>query len=173
MNGERHGHKLTSIFLTVGMGRWPFDRLVSALDPWCRDHDVFAQIGTSTVRPGCAHRDFIGADEFDTRLAAADIVITHAGNTVRLVQRQGRVPIAVAREQRFGEMGNDHQVHYLRHEEQFGRVIPVWDVDRLEATVSDHEPQQRRLLLERDLPAVATPEHVVTTMEEILRRIIR
>lgn len=155
------------------MGRWPFDRLISAIEPWCRDHDVFAQIGTSSVRPSCAHRDFIGSEEFVARLAAADIVITHAGNTVRLVQRQGSVPIAVAREARFGEMGNDHQVHYLRREERFGRVISVWDVERLDDAVREHDRLQRRLVAERQLPAVATPEHIITTMEDICRRIIR
>src|SRR5919197_2329443 len=96
------------------MGRWPFDRLVGALAPLCAENQVFAQIGTATVLPPCEHARFLPYPELRARLAAADVVVTHAGNTVRLVQRAGKVPIAVARRAAIGEMGNDHQVAYLR-----------------------------------------------------------
>ncbi|MGH3496371.1 MAG: methyltransferase domain-containing protein [Nocardioidaceae bacterium] len=143
------------MFVTVGMGPWPFDRLLSALGPVCRDHDVFAQTGTSQVRPDCPSAPFLPWADMQRRLAAADVVVTHAGNTVRLVQRLGKVPIAVAREAGRGEMRNDHQVDYLHRELPGGRVVMLdGDLRGLPAAVTRHPAVQRRLLTE----AAALPE---------------
>lgn len=119
------------ILVTVGMGPWPFDRLLRAIAPLCTDHHVFAQTGTSRVTPPCEHAPYVPYPELMDRLRSADVVVTHAGNTVRLVQRLGRAPVAVARQAALGEMGNDHQVEYLRDEQRAGRVVAVWDVEKL------------------------------------------
>src|SRR5438552_8881402 len=113
------------ILVTVGMSPWPFDRLLKAILPLCGAHRVFAQTGTSKITPPCAHASFVPYAALLGRIRAADVVITHAGNTVRLVQRAGKVPIAVARTAVAGEMPNDHQVVYLRHEVREGRVVAV------------------------------------------------
>ncbi|MDQ1645611.1 MAG: hypothetical protein QOJ50_1795 [Cryptosporangiaceae bacterium] len=144
------------IFVTVGMGPWPFDRLIAALTPLCDGHEMFAQTGTSVVQPPCPHEPFVGWSETQRRLAEADVVITHAGNTVRLVQRMGKVPIAVAREAARGEMRNDHQVHYLAAERGNGRVValggdPADLAAALAAAVGEHPEAERALL------AVAPP----------------
>jgi hypothetical protein len=145
-----------TIVVTVGMGRWPFDRLVAAAGALAADHDVFVQSGTSTVDPGCPAAGFVGPSELAERMAVADVVVTHAGNTVRTVQRLGRVPICVAREAARGEMGNDHQVHYLRAEERTGRAIGVWgDLGDLPAAVAGHATRQAELIATRPLPAPA------------------
>jgi SAM-dependent methyltransferase len=129
------------------MGPWPFDRLIAACSALCADHEVFIQTGTSTLVPPCPHEPFIGYDETMRRLAEADVVITHAGNTVRLVERMGKVPIAVAREAARGEMRNDHQVEYLRAEEPRGRVIALWGpLSELARTVADHPATEEKLL---------------------------
>ena len=77
------------VFVTVGMGPWPFDRLVAAVAPLCAEHEVFVQTGTSAVVPPCPHRPYLSPAETLRRLRAADVVVTHGGNTVRLVQRAG------------------------------------------------------------------------------------
>ena len=164
---------MARILVTVRMGEWPFDRLVGAVAPLCAGHDVFVQTGTSTIRPPCPHAAFVPLDELQDRLAAADVVITHAGNTVRLVQRMGRVPIAVARTASLGEMGNDHQVHYLHAEEAAGRVVAVWDVGLLPVTVDGHEAAQRRLLGERPLPPAVSADHLVGVLDELCGRLVR
>lgn len=135
----------SKVVVTVGMGRWPFDRLIGALGPLCERHDVFAQIGTSTVRPPCDHERFVAPADLARRIEGADIVVTHAGNTVRLVQRLGRVPIAVARDPRFGEMGNDHQLRSLAPEHRRGPVV-VGDIDHLTEQVEQHAAAERVLL---------------------------
>lgn len=135
------------MFVTVGMGPWAFDRLLAALPGVCADHDVFVQTGTSTLAPPCPHAAFLGYEETQRRIADADVVITHAGNTVRLVQRLGKIPIAVAREAARGEMRNDHQVVYLRSEVAAGRVVALdGDLDGLADAVSRHPEHEQTLL---------------------------
>jgi SAM-dependent methyltransferase len=111
--------------VTVGMGRWPFDRLVRGVIPLYATHDVFVQRGTSDVAVPGPSADFISFSETQRRMHEADVVITHGGNTVRLVQQLGKTPVVVAREARRGEMANDHQVRYVEQEAQAGRVLPV------------------------------------------------
>ena len=135
------------VFVTVGMGPWPFDRLLAALPEVCAAHDVFVQTGTSTLAPPCPHAPFLGYEETQQRIARADVVVTHAGNTVRLVQRLGKVPIAVAREAARGEMRNDHQVAYLRGEVAAGRVVALdGDLAGLADAVARHPEREQALL---------------------------
>jgi SAM-dependent methyltransferase len=135
------------VFVTVGMGPWPFDRLLAAMPDVCARHDVFVQSGTSTLTPPCPHDSFLGYEETQRRIAEADVVITHGGNTVRLVQRSGKIPIAVARESARGEMRNDHQVAYLRSEIAAGRVVALdGALDDLEDAVSRHPEREQALL---------------------------
>lgn len=171
MTGLRAGRP--EVFVTVGMGPWPFDRLLEAVRPLCTTADVFVQTGTSTVDLPCPSAPFIDGAEMTARLASADVVITHAGNTVRLVQRQGRVPIAVAREHARGEMGNDHQVEYLRDEQDAGRVIAVWDVADLPRAVATHATRAAELIRSRPVPAVADPEQVADRLDDLVDALSR
>jgi UDP-N-acetylglucosamine transferase subunit ALG13 len=164
---------MVRILVTVGMGPWPFDRLIRALGPLCAEHDVFAQTGTSTVTPPCPHQQFVPFSDLQERIAASEVVITHAGNTVRLVQRAGKVPIAVARRASLGEMGNDHQVAYLRLEERTGPVVAVWEPDDLQPAVATHAAQQAQLLRERPLPPAATADQVIHTLDSLCARLCR
>jgi UDP-N-acetylglucosamine transferase subunit ALG13 len=164
---------MARILVTVGMGRWPFDRLVAALAPLCATHEVFAQTGTSGLHPPCPHRPFLALDEMQERLAAADVVITHAGSTVRLVQRLGAVPIAVARAHVRGEAGDDHQVDYLRAEQRSGRVVAIWDVRRLPRAVAAHRAATARLLAERPLPPPVSDDRLVATLDDLCGRLVR
>ncbi|MEU8315079.1 hypothetical protein [Micromonospora sp. NPDC048887] len=164
---------MARLLVTVGMGPWPFDRLVEAVAPLCAAHEVFVQTGTSAVTPPCPHAPFLPLDDLRSRLAAADVVITHAGNTVRLVQRLGRVPVAVAREAARGEMGNDHQVDYLRAEDRSGRVVAVWDVAELPAVVAEHPQRQQLLLAERPLPGPVDGERLAATLDALCARLVK
>ena len=38
---------MAALLVTVGMGPWPFNRLVTAVAPLCAYHDVFVQTGAS------------------------------------------------------------------------------------------------------------------------------
>lgn len=157
------------VFVTVGMGPWPFDRLVAAIDPLCASYDVFAQTGSSTVHPDCPHQAFLGWDETQRRLREADVVVTHGGNTVRLVQRLGQVPVVVAREASRGEMRDDHQVRFVADEERSGRVVAAWGspLDLLAAVQRQQRDQAAMLSAQAPAPAPADPQDVAALLESL------
>jgi UDP-N-acetylglucosamine transferase subunit ALG13 len=159
---------MARILVTVGLGPYPFDRLLTAVGPLCAYHDVFAQTGVSDVKPPCPQAPYVPLGEFRCRLAEADVVVTHAGATVRLVQRLGRLPIVVPRLFRLGEAPDDSQTAFLRAEEQQGRVHAVWDPgNRLAEAVAAH-PR----LLPKLLPAPAAPADVLATMDALCNRLL-
>lgn len=159
------------VLVTVGMGRWPFDRLVNAACSLHPEHDVFVQTGTSTVRPPCPHAPFLAPAELRRRISQADVVVTHAGNTVRLVQREGKVPIVVPRIAALGEMGNDHHTEFLTVEARSGRVAAVWDVVDLPRAVRTHPDIQKRILSERSAPTPPDAERVGRTLDDAWKRV--
>lgn len=162
---------MARIFVTVGMGPWPFDRLIRAITPFCDSQDVFAQTGTSLVRPPCPHQPFLAFDEFEARIRAADLVICHAGNTVRLVQRMRKVPIAMARCAALGEAGNDHQVDYLHMEERSGPVLALWNTCDLPRLVAEHRAEQARLLRERPVRPAARAADIIAVLDSLSARL--
>ena len=159
---------MAALLVTVGMGPYPFDRLLTAVTPLCAYHDVFAQTGLSGVTPPCPHAAYVPLDEFQRRLSEADVVITHAGGTVRLVQRLGRLPLVVPRSFRRGEAPDDTQTAFLRAEESAGRAHAVWDVDQLADAVAIHP----RLALRAPLPPPVSDETLVATMEALCTRLL-
>ena len=130
------------VFVTVGMGPWSFDRLLMAIIPLCDRHEILVQRGNSKVPLPCDSIPFFSFKDTLQHIAMADIIITHAGNTVRLVQQHGKLPIAMAREKRFQEMANDHQVSYLHYEAQLGRVLALWNPQELPLLVDSHPAKQ-------------------------------
>ncbi|GAA0565660.1 hypothetical protein GCM10010172_56540 [Paractinoplanes ferrugineus] len=162
---------MAAILVTVGMGPWSFDRLIRAVEPLCAYHDLFVQTGASAVVPPCPHARWIPLDEMQCRLSDAAIVITHAGSTVRLVQRLGRVPIVVARRRALAETGSDRQESFLRVEERAGRVRAVWAVETLPAAVASHlTPAARKL--EPALPPAVSDEELTSILERVSRRLL-
>jgi UDP-N-acetylglucosamine transferase subunit ALG13 len=164
---------MARILVTVGMGPLPFDRLVAAVHPLCAYHDVFVQTGTSAVVPPCPHADYVPLDEMQRRIDDADVVVTHAGSTVRLVQRLDRVPVVVARRRRLGEAIDDEQERYLRAEEQDGRAYALWDTGALPAAVAQHPTVAARLLATRPLPSPVSDEHLINVLDEVTARLLR
>ncbi len=159
------------IFVTVGMSRFPFDRLLRAVAPLCARHAVVAQVGVSRVSLPCECVPFLPHVELLECSARADVVVCHAGNVVRLLQRRGKVPIAVARTASLGEAANDHQVEFLRYESTVGPVIPAWNLARLADLVDSHAEAEARLLLERPLPPPADGRIVARLLDEVCDQI--
>ena len=141
-----------NILVTVGMSSWPFDRLLEAVRPLCDSHSLVVQTGPSRIKLPCRTVSFLPYQDFLNEVGKAEIVITHAGNTVRVVQRMGKVPIAMARQAAHEEMPNDHQVRYLRWEQEHGRVVALWDPKDLPELVEEHMENQARICATRALP---------------------
>lgn len=104
------------IFVTVGSRFYQFNRLFQKLDELYDDgtlsEPMFAQIGASTYHPrNYEFRDFISPEEFDHRIAEADIVVSHgASGSIMKALNAGKKVIAVSRLEKYGEHINDHQI---------------------------------------------------------------
>ncbi len=158
------------IFVTVGMGSWPFDRLLMAVIPLCDQHEVLVQRGNSKVPLPCNSVPFLSFKDTLQHIAQADIIITHAGNTVRLVQQQGKLPIAMAREKRFQEMANDHQVPYLHYEAQIGRVLALWNPQKLPLLVNSHPTKQVKFREHLHTRKVTSDQEIYQTMTALCQK---
>lgn len=161
--------KRLNVVVTVGMGPYPFDRLISGIDALVDDHDVFAQIGTSAIEPRCNFARFIEPDELELRMSQADVIITHGGNTVRHVQRWGKAPIVVPRREGYGEMSNDHQKRFVDFEEDSSPMVVLdGDLTNLAEAVDAHPHIEAKLVAERSVPASAEPAELQRLLQPVL-----
>ena len=99
--------------VTVGTLEYPFDRMlrrVAELLP--PDAQVLWQVGPANVADlGIDARPSIPSREMAEAIAAADVVIAHAGTGSALAAFEaGRCPVLVPREHRHGEHVDDHQL---------------------------------------------------------------
>jgi UDP-N-acetylglucosamine transferase subunit ALG13 len=103
-----------STFVTVGNAKQPFTRLLDLVRESLADlpGPVFIQHGTADFDlSACACAATISAAAYRQRMAAAALVICHAGAGSLLdAAVLGKPIIALPRERRFGEMVDDHQV---------------------------------------------------------------
>ena len=159
------------IFVITGTEQFPFDRFVKEIDGLKQgcilDEDVFVQLGACQYEPErCAWERFIGYDEMAERIAAARLVITHAGaGTTLLCLKSGQRPIIVTRMKKYGEHVDDHQVVFARNFERSGRVDAVYEIDELRSVVT------RRLKPHTDnvsVEEVSGPEALTTYLNALL-----
>jgi len=106
------------IFVTVGM-QLPFDRMMRAVDAWCEGSEqgkrVFGQTGRLSVDNFIPrhfpHAEELTPEEFDRRLTAARLIVSHAGmGTIISALTLGKPIVVVPRRAHLGEQRNDHQV---------------------------------------------------------------
>jgi UDP-N-acetylglucosamine transferase subunit ALG13 len=116
------------ILVTIGTSD-PFDRLLAAVGNLRSTEEIVAQCGASTVRPHNARCvDFLAFDELTELMAAARIVVTHAGaGSVMTALAAGKLPIAVPRLRRHGEAVDDHQLEFGRRLDSAGLLTLVED----------------------------------------------
>jgi UDP-N-acetylglucosamine transferase subunit ALG13 len=123
------------IFVTVGT-ELAFDRLVQPIDEWAFRHgrtDVFAQIGPTTWHPRHVEwANFLDAPECRRRIAAAQVVIAHAGmGTILLARELGKPILVMPRHSELHEHRTDHQLATVRGLAGHAGIIPVMDESEL------------------------------------------
>jgi len=130
------------IFITVGTEKFPFDRLLKAIDAGIEsgriNHDVFAQCGTSEYAPiNYAHTDFLSFDEMLVKIQQADIVVSHSGvGSTLLCLSLGKIPVLFPRSAQRGEHLDDHQLEFTRQMEKHGMVIAAYSEQELLSAIS-------------------------------------
>jgi UDP-N-acetylglucosamine transferase subunit ALG13 len=132
------------ILVTVGTHHQPFTRLIQAV-PTLPSDELVVQYGHSPAPARRSAREaipFLAYDRLAALMDAADVVVTHAGvGSVLTAVRMGHTPIVVPRLERFDEHVDDHQVELTQTLEETGRVIAVWEMDDLAATVASVPPR--------------------------------
>lgn len=107
-----------NVFVTVGLERKPFVRLVRLVDiavtAGLLPEDTLFQYGHTDVKPmGCRSVDFLSYDEMVRTIDGCDLVITHAGvGTVLLCLDLGLKPLVVPRLAKRGEHVDNHQQEF-------------------------------------------------------------
>ena len=131
------------IFVTVG-AQMPFDRLVRTVDQWaarCGNHDVFAQIGPTPWRPQHIRwTSFLAPEAFRQHVAAADVVVAHAGmGSIITALELGKPILVMPRRGNLKETRNDHQVATAKHFLAQGRIQVAFDEVELAARLASLE----------------------------------
>ncbi len=138
-----------TIFATVGTTH-PFDRMIKAVEVLQKDGrlsvPVTAQVGNSTYLPStmtCFKScDFEAMQKY---LWAADIAICHGGTGSLIVALQsGAAVVAMAREAKFNEHYDDHQVEIVRAFAERGLIEVAHDADSLASAIERIKVSSRR-----------------------------
>jgi UDP-N-acetylglucosamine transferase subunit ALG13 len=131
------------IFVTAGTERFPFDRLIRAVDELqdnLNGEPVFMQTGSSTYRPSCPHEPFLSYPEFCKKILEARIVISHAGaGTLLMCEELGKVPVMLARQGALGEHVDDHQQMLAERMADQGRIILAQRVEDLPELIQRYD----------------------------------
>lgn len=103
------------IYVTVGTHTAQFDRLIRAADAYARTtpEEVVVQRGASAVETTAARSfDFCESAEMDRLIRGSRVVVCQGADTILDVLRAGKPVLAVPRQERYGEVLNDHQVDF-------------------------------------------------------------
>ncbi len=139
----------TNVFVTVGTTH-PFDRMIKAVETLKNDGrltaPVTAQIGNSSYAPSAI--TCFKSCNFETMqqyLCAADIAVCHGGTGSLIVALQsGAAVVAMAREAKFNEHYDDHQVEIVRAFAERGLIEVAHDADSLASSIERIKVAQRR-----------------------------
>jgi UDP-N-acetylglucosamine transferase subunit ALG13 len=121
------------ILATVGT-QLAFDRMIRAVDAWANEsgEKVVAQIGPGDFEPTIDFQRFFSANELNEKMAAAEVIVSHAGMGSILTAMTLGKPIAIVpRYAKLGEHRNDHQLATAKRFEGNDFVEVVYDESKL------------------------------------------
>ena len=126
------------ILVTVGTNEQAFDRLVRAAAGLGGTEQLIVQYGASRVSHGRGRWvDFVPFEELDELIAAADVVVSHAGvGSILLARRHGKRALVVPRRLHLGEAVDDHQLTLARRLAGNGMVELLEDERKLGETLA-------------------------------------
>lgn len=130
------------IFVAVGTQKFPFNRLLKAVDDLIEQGvlsgEVFAQTGYSDYVPrNYACKDFLSKEDFQTRIHDCDLLITHSGVATIIAGLKLYKPVVVVpRHARYGEHVDDHQVQIAESFSQKNLLVMCKQPDELAEAVA-------------------------------------
>jgi len=129
------------IFVTVGMSKYQFNRLLEEIDRLVGSNKikekVIAQIGNSTYKPkNYEYFTFKPLDKILELNKNANIVISHAGaGCIMTALQYNKSLIIVPRLKKYNEHTNDHQIEIAKELERQRKVIAVYDPKNLKFAI--------------------------------------
>lgn len=129
----------TAVIVAVGTDHHPFDRMIAWIDSWSAANpgvSVLVQRGTSAATESCGSVELLPHPDLCERFARAVAVVSHGGpSTVMDARMAGRLPIVMARDPRFGEHVDDHQMRFADHLKRHDLARVVDDEAALHAAI--------------------------------------
>jgi len=129
------------IFVTVGTPIHDFSRLVKGIDDLVTSkkikEKVIVQLGyTKYIPKNCEWFRFAKPGKIEKLCKKCRIYISHGGIGSLMMPLEHRKPvIAVPRLKDFGEHVDNHQLQIVKELEKQGKIIAVYDVNKLEAAI--------------------------------------
>ena len=132
------------IFVTVGVERFPFDRLIRAVDSIAEELEgkepLFVQFGTSQYLPRHGViSPFLSYEETTKKIRDARIIIAHAGaGSILSCLQAGKIPLVMPRRKSLGEHIDDHQVEFAKRMAELGLIHRADSPEELVSFVLAH-----------------------------------
>lgn len=129
--------KAIKLFVPLGTQKFPFNRLVKALNRLVESgvyspQEIVMQSTIYEERPLFTHHEIIPLETFNSYLDKAEVIITHSGVNSIISSMNRRKPlIIVPRMKKFGEHVDDHQIEIADLMEQKFQVLVAKDMNGL------------------------------------------
>ena len=165
------------LLVAVGTDKHPFDRLVGWLEQW---HGGVADEVRLTVQHGHTRAPglpeavaFLGHDQLQAAMAAADLVVCHGGPaTILEARRNGHLPIVVPRDPARGEHVDDHQLLFARRLGAAGMVALCETRDELVDALTAGLADPSRFTVTADPAAAGAQEAAVRRVGRIVEELV-
>lgn len=142
---------------SVGTDHHPFVRMlqwIAAAQTSIDGLHALVQRGATPPLDGLETVEYVGADELEALMLAADAVVCHGGpGTISLAVRCGHRPIVIARDPSHGEHVDDHQMRYTARLHAEGQIDMPTDLAQLIALLS--VPRPRSAAVDQTRPELA------------------
>jgi UDP-N-acetylglucosamine transferase subunit ALG13 len=126
------------ILVLLGTNPYDFSRLARAADEYAQHsgEGVMIQLGHTDFRPQRAqHFAFMNREQLLDKIAAAEVLVTQGGfGSIADGLLAGKPVVAVPRQPELHE-APDRQEELVRELERLGRVVGVYDIDKLPAAI--------------------------------------
>ena len=159
------------VFVTVGNATQQFRRLLDAVDQFAEEggfqsEEVFIQAGHNPdfKSSRCEVQQFISMDEFERLMASASLIICHGGCTQLNAVRLGKIPIVMARREKYLEHVNDHQLQLVRALAAENKIVPAYEPKDLPEAIAE----ARRL---NEHPVAVIPSPMISQVAKAINEL--
>jgi UDP-N-acetylglucosamine transferase subunit ALG13 len=132
-----------------------FERLVKEMDKIAGkiEEEVIMQIGgTKYVPMNAKYYVYVAEERIKELCRQSRIVVAHGGvGTILDVLQEGTPAVVVPRLKKYGEVIDDHQLFFVQELEKQGKVIAVYDVERLEGVLLELDTSKIEVVRDRRL----------------------